>query len=349
MKKKAIKPGGVLAIFCMVLLLTNTKSVVTSGREAIDLCIQTVIPSLFPFIFITKFISRNTFGKSRIFSFFEKLCKIPHGTASVFLIGALGGYPIGAQITQKLYKEKELSRFQAIRMSTFSNNPGPAFLFGVCGLLFTDKYIPMIMWIMQIFSAFIIGMIIPGYLEATPIHPKNTNKSIRIYLQESISTMACICGWIILFRILITICNIWVLSAAPTLIRLIFTGALELTNGCVGLFEISSQGLRFVICSGILSFGGLCITMQTASVLSGLDLKTYTLGKLVHCTLSLFISSILQLFLFSPEEKIIIPIWILIILIFLLALLGYILYNKINVEKRAYMQYNKENKLKEVH
>ena len=68
-------------------------------------------------------------------------------------------------------------------------------------------------------------------------------------------------------------------------------GMLELSNGCIGLFAVDDLPLRFVICSGILAFGGICVFMQIASAANGLSLKQFFLGKGIHTLLSILIAS----------------------------------------------------------
>ena len=77
----------------------------------------------------------------------------------------------------------------------------------------------------------------------------------------------------------------------PVWAQIALMGFLELTNGCCGLALIADVRLRFVLCSGILSFGGICVLLQTASVTKGLSLSGYLKGKLMQTVFSLLLSS----------------------------------------------------------
>ena len=61
-------------------------------------------------------------------------------------------------------------------------------------------------------------------------------------------------------------------------------------HGCCSLTRIENIALRFITCSGILALGGICVTLQTASVTQGLSIKYYYRGKLLQCIFSLVIS-----------------------------------------------------------
>lgn len=342
MKKFGVNPAGVLAAIGILGLVLNADISLRAGADALDLCIHTVIPSLFPFIFLTKIINSGTMFAGPGFMLLEKICKLPQGSGSVFAMGLLGGYPIGAQLVYQRLKSKQISHFQAIRMLTFSNNPGPAFIFGICGLLFRSTTASFALWGIQIISAMIIAFLLPADRQGYHISEITKPDTVRVYLKYSIYAMACICGWIVLFRVILSICNVWIIGSFPSVVKIILTGAIELTNGCLELMNIQNPALRFVLCSGMLSFGGLCVTMQTASVFPNISIINYTLGKFTQCALCVLISMIVQFILFSTEEQWDIPIPLWFITGVSVALLFFILYSKIRVEKKKNIVYNQE-------
>ena len=63
-------------------------------------------------------------------------------------------------------------------------------------------------------------------------------------LQCSLKIMANVCGWIILFRILIAFMTRWVLWLLPVPAQVAITGILELSNGCCALDKISNEELK---------------------------------------------------------------------------------------------------------
>jgi hypothetical protein len=82
----------------------------------------------------------------------------------------------------------------------------------------------------------------------------------------------------------------WVLFRFPPIVRIFITGMLELSNGCISLGVIDNFALRFVMCSVFLSAGGLCVTMQTISVIGSLSPLPYLTGKLRQIFFSLLLS-----------------------------------------------------------
>ena len=103
--------------------------------------------------------------------------------------------------------------------------------------------------------------------------------------------MGIICGWIVLFRVLIAFLDRWVLWLLPQTARVALIGLLELSNGCCELAQVANAPIRFILCSTMLAAGGLCVTAQTISVTPGLSLRYYFLGKVVQILVSLILSS----------------------------------------------------------
>jgi hypothetical protein len=92
---------------------------------------------------------------------------------------------------------------------------------------------------------------------------------------------------VVLFRVILAFGNRWIFWAFPTEVQVVLSGILELTNGCCALGNIEDLGLRFVICSGLLAFGGVCVTMQTVSVAAEIGLGYYFPGKIMQALISI--------------------------------------------------------------
>jgi hypothetical protein len=115
--------------------------------------------------------------------------------------------------------------------------------------------------------------------------------SLSESLKNALSVTAQVCGWVILFRILTIFAQRWFLWLFPDWMAIAFTGFLELTNGCLSLSAVDSERTRFLLCSAMLSWGGLCVGMQTASVAKGLKLSDYLTGKTFQTIFSLLLSA----------------------------------------------------------
>lgn len=299
---------SILAAMGLLVLILDTKTALLGAAEGIGLCISTVIPSLLPFFVLSILLTCALSGASIPFLRpIGWLCGVPKGAESILLIGMLGGYPAGAQSVTQCHRDGRLCRQDAQRMLAFCNLAGPAFLFGIVGLNFSSDYTPWVLWGNHIFSALAVAVITRKKTGNCAVLRSEQPVSLSQALQKSLRIMASVCGWIILFRILICFLQRWFLWYLPTSAQVAITGLLELSNGCCELSRIENEGLRFVIAAGLLSFGGICVTMQTASVTADLKLKPYFCGKLLQLLISLLLAGILQGFLFPLSESITIP------------------------------------------
>ena len=290
---------GTLSALCIIIMILDSNTALIGAASGIDLCIKTVIPALFPFIFLTGIITSTlTDSLGKVFRPIGKLFKIPVGSEAALILGFLGGYPIGAQAIRNLYQAGQLHKKTAQRMLTFCNNPGPAFLFGMVGCLFDSIIVSWLIWCIVILGSFLTAALQPtddtfSCYATTP--PKKAT------IESAIRTMAKICAWVILFKILLTFMDRWIFWILPAETTIIIAGLLELTNGCTFLLCSDNVVFRFCCATVLLSFGGICVTMQTFGVAGELMNKQYFLGKLFQTALSLPLSYITALLLFSQQ------------------------------------------------
>lgn len=294
--KKTSPIVGIAAAVGMLPLILDSKTALLGAQEGISLCLKTIIPSLFPFIVLSILLTGSICGK-RI-PFLQWLCHftgIPEGAESILLSGFLGGYPLGAQLIGTAHKNGSLSHRDARRMLAFCNNAGPAFLFGMAAAVFPGLEMGWILWGIHIVSALLVAFLLPGKERNTVSSSPGNTPTIASALSAAIRAMATICGWVILFRIIICFLNRWFGWFLGNSLRIALMGFLELSNGCCALGAIEHMGLRFVLCSAMLAFGGLCVTMQTITAAPDTDLSLYLPGKLLQTIFSVLLSLLVQL------------------------------------------------------
>ncbi len=296
------KAGAAIpAIFGMCILILDSKTALLGAQEGLSLCIRTVIPSLFPFFVLSILLTGSLMGGDLPFLRpLGRLTGIPLGAESILLAGFLGGYPVGAQSIGTTYEKGQLSDADARRMLAFCNNCGPAFLFGMAASLFPYRWIPWALWAIHIASALAVSWLIPG--TSCQKLPKTQSRTVTLpsALHTAVRVMAGVCGWVILFRVMLAFLDRWFAWLLPTTYRVILAGILELSNGCCALTAIDNLGQRFVLCSAMLAFGGLCVSLQTVSVAGNADIRLYFPGKLLQTAISVLLSLLVQTLL--PQE-----------------------------------------------
>ena len=107
----------IAASIAMLVLILDSPTALSGAKNGIEICLQSVIPSLFPFFVLSILLTSGLTGQRspiiRPLSFFTG---IPQGSESIFLTGLLGGYPVGAQAVGSAYRMGVLTDTEAARM-----------------------------------------------------------------------------------------------------------------------------------------------------------------------------------------------------------------------------------------
>ena len=341
MKKNAKVIYGILSFSTMLIIILDSKCAVSSISGGINLCLETVIPALFPFFILSGILNSCFLGLSFAFMApLRRFCKIPDGIESILLIGLISGYPVGARLATEAYETGCITKESARRMLGFCSNAGPAFLFGMLAGVFTQKITPWILWGIHIISSLIVAHILPWGTQEKCTLPQRDKISINDALHNAIRNIATVCGWVIVFRVVLAFFKKWFLWIFPLELQVLISGLIEISNGCILLQQIQNEGMRFIIASAILAFGGLCVAMQTVSVTGKLGTGYYFPGKFLQTVISIVISCFVHPFLFGENNASNIYLYLLIFLAFLFICL----LRKIVVAFGRRMLYNINNK-----
>lgn len=273
----------------MLVLILDSKTALKGATEGIDLCVRSVIPSLFPFFVLSSMLTSSVSGRNGAWlQFIGKIFHVPAGAETLLLTGILGGYPVGARAVSQAVEEGQLSPIAGRRMMAFCSNAGPSFIFGIAAGMFPEFSAGWLLWAIQILSAMVTARFFPG--EGSAAVKGGKCRGITEAVRDSVRAMANVCAWVILFRVLIVILDRWFLWLLPDVWAVFISGLLELSNGCLLLDKINDPGVRFILCSAMLSFGGICVTMQTLSQATAVDSRLYLPGKTIQACISVILA-----------------------------------------------------------
>ena len=125
-----------LCALSAALLLLRPAPAMEAVREALRLCSETIVPSLFPFLVFSALLTAllPTAALDRALSpLMRPIFRLSGDCGAVLALGFAGGYPVGVRTTAALYRQGTLRRSEAQRLLAFCNNSGPGFLLGVVG------------------------------------------------------------------------------------------------------------------------------------------------------------------------------------------------------------------------
>lgn len=293
-EKKQKIAAGIIACMCCALLVMFSQAALDSARKAINLWMTDVLPALLPFFICAGFlqnIGAMTYLKSGSFP---------------FVMSILSGYPMGAGIIGDLKRNGDISSDEAKRMLAYCSTSGPAFVIGAVGAgMLASGSMGMI-----IAAAHYTGAVMNGFLynKMFPTDPKERSKNISIpdrsndhtegrhSIQEaltdsilaSLRSMGIILAYIVIFMFVTDI-----LTIGGTLdfvekpwIEALIKGLIEMTVGCeavAGCIAVTNE-LKCILCSFMISWGGLSVIGQTMSMLTdtGIPMGYIFLTKLTH-------------------------------------------------------------------
>lgn len=258
MNRKTVLAAG----FGTMMLILDSRCAADSARQALELCIKTVIPSLFPmFVLSGLLISGISVSSGRFLSLPECILGLPPGTGALFLLGIIGGFPVGAQCISQAVESNNLSRLDGERMLGFCNNCSPAFLFGIAGGLFSDLRIPALIFLIQLESAMLVARFTAFDAKAC-CTVKTRPCTLPDAVLRATKSMISVCAWVVLAGVVTGFLKRWVFPLLPMPAPQIVTGLLEVTGGVLALAEIPERSLRFLLSAVFVCFGGFSVWMQ---------------------------------------------------------------------------------------
>ena len=274
-------------------LLWDAAGAAEAVRHGIELCLASVIPALFPFFAVSSLLVLLGAGRAaRILERpFRALFRCGGAGAAAFLLGMLGGYPVGAATVASLVRQGDVSPAEGRRLLAFCNNAGPSFIIGVAGLtVFGSARTGAYLYLIHITAAMAAGFLLRGRRAVTggTYHPPARPGLISAFLsavQGAASAMGRVCAFVVFFLVLLSLTERLTGPLPPGA-----AGFLELTNG---VLRLSPTRTGFITAAALLGWGGLSVHCQTASVLDGTNvpLDRYFLGKALQSLLSALLAA----------------------------------------------------------
>lgn len=303
---------GVAIVISVVGLLVLPQLASQAARDGITLCLDIIVPSLFPFFVLStltvelglaQYLGRILEGVMR------PLFRLNGACSAAVVMGFLGGYPVGARTAIALYEKGNCTKTEAERLLSFCNNSGPAFILGAVGAgIFGGSKVGWLLYLAHVLASLTVGLVFRFYKFREPAgrSPRQDNKKVvRLSaaftdsVRSSFNAMLNVCAFVIFFAVAIRLLYAsGILSESPLL-----AGLIEVTSGLWMLKGLGTDiAQKLAMAAFMLGWAGLSVHCQVLSFIgeSGLRSWTYIVGKLMHGGISsLYIWVILKVFNFS--------------------------------------------------
>lgn len=287
MRRRILPTLSLLGV--MALLLLCSADAAQAVRDALALCVQSVIPALFPFFVVSSlFIDLGcaaVLGRS-LAPIMRWLFGVSGAGGTAFLLGIIGGYPVGGRTAGELYRSGQCEREECERLLAFCNNAGPSFILGIAGLgCFGSVRVGAWLYLIHVGAAVMVGLLFRSTSRQMGRPEKTETPRWADALIEAVRggamSMVSICAFVVFFLVILRL-----FSRFTGIQHGAILGIVEMTNG---ILRLANDRRGFIWAAGLLGWGGLSVHCQTAAVLSGsgLSLKRYFIGKALQAAISM--------------------------------------------------------------
>lgn len=306
---KKITDAGSTLLFILISLyaLLHGSEVAAYTREALSLCGKALIPSLFPFMFLSRFFTETgTAGRAgRLLSpVLSPVFGVRRDLCGALLVGLLGGFPNGAYAAGAAYASGKCSRSEAERIVALADNASFAFLLTtvgvyVLGSLRAGFILAAASVLTVLTNAWLLRLFYPTdeqQGEASLEKPRPMAVAFCASLRAACHGILYICGYVTVF---------YTFSGALTAhlaehreISAVVHGLLELSGAVVEAADFDFPR-SYVLCAAFVGFSGLCVWFQVSDICHeyGLSARPFVFTRLSGCVLCPCFTALLLLIL----------------------------------------------------
>ncbi|MDR0292643.1 MAG: sporulation protein [Oscillospiraceae bacterium] len=312
--------AGLMLALAALGLLIAPRTTSEAAREGLYICIDVLIPSLFPFFVLSTLTIE--LGLARIIGralepATRPLFRVGGPCAAAVALGFLGGYPVGAKCAISLYEKGQCSKEEAERLLSFCNNSGPAFILGAAGVgILGSTRAGWLLYLTHTAASLTVGLLFRFYGKNSPSGKEAAAEREREEVprlsaafiksvKSSFASVFYISSFVIFFTAAIRLLyTSGVLPMAADALSGLFaplgmtkeaaqnllTGLIEITSGLFSLQGGATARLagKMAMAAFMLGWAGLSVHCQVLSFIgqSGLSPRTYIAGKLLHGLIS---------------------------------------------------------------
>ncbi|MGE5550335.1 MAG: sporulation integral membrane protein YlbJ [Bacteroidota bacterium] len=325
---------AVAAGFLTFSLVLYPEEALQAAVEGMGLFWKIVFPSLLPFFVLSEVLlglGLVHFVGVLLEPLMRPVFNVPGVGAFAMSMGLAAGYPMDAVITGKFRRKGMCTRIEGERLLAFTNTADPLFIFGAVAVgMFGLAKLGVVLGVAHYLSSFTVGFIFRFYrygergsdqvagreegnllrraartlLRARKEDGRPFGRLLGEAVRESIATLLMICGFIMLFSVLVRIFTVFgvmrlitplvaaclgTIGLSPSLVPAVLRGLLEIDLGTVAASVAAAPLLqRAVIASAVIAWSGLSVHGQVASVLTGTDIRMgpYVFARFCHAILA---------------------------------------------------------------
>lgn len=291
---KNFPSAAVLAVAAVALISAILAFPAVAAREvgeALRLCAEMLIPSLFPLTVASELAVRSgAMGAvaKPLARPISSLLGVGERAVEVYILGLLGGYTAACRCAIMLLERGELTRRECESIIALSSLPSVGFVVGFVGSgLFGEARVGWWLWGISVASTVLLGAtnrIFPSSGRAV-VRDRHKEKPLGTAaltvraISGGAQAMLLVCGCVVFFSVVGGIaCEILPQGASAVVMPM-----LEITSGVVEGARLGGR-LGAAVCAACIGHSGLCVHCQIIALTesAGLDYRKYFALKIVQ-------------------------------------------------------------------
>ncbi|MBR2479093.1 MAG: hypothetical protein IKB47_01650 [Clostridia bacterium] len=261
---------SVMAVFFFL-----SKQTASAVLSALELCLKSVVPSIFPFMVLSRLLVECGGGElfARLFGrLTQRVFGLSGSAATPIFLGALCGFPIGAVVCERLYRSGELSLDELELLIGVVSLPSPAFVINAVGVnMLGDQRKGLALYFLLLGVSLAIGLVVcrsslrktndsPPALRLTPSRKRLSEVTVDA-VSSSATALLSVCAYTAFFSTLSKALE--TALSLPETVSILLKGALEFSGGC---YAASGHPYAFSLCALVLGWSGVGVHFQIMSV-----------------------------------------------------------------------------------
>lgn len=297
----------------LVYTLSNPIQTAYHAKKAVEICISSLVPSLFIFMVLSRMLSHLCSSCPSDMKFIRCLSQIlnlPPTLIPMCITGLFCGAPSGAFGISRIYGEGSCSKDEAERACILANNCSAAFILSFISSVLGSRTAGLYILISNILATVFIYMVFfrKGKHKYTVQYTKSKEEDFGNMVTESISSSitatVTMCGFVIFFYTLSSILcdNISGIIGKESLsfFNAVISSLLEISTGILHIGNLDGTG-SVVTAASAVAFMGISMLLQTGEIMRKHEISTgnFYISKILCAIVSPIIAVIIMLL--SPE------------------------------------------------
>ena len=285
--------AAMAACLLLSILLLRSPALAAQGfASGLRLCVDTVLPALFPFFVICEWLLTLHQGHSRLLRGTARLLGMQREEGALALLLAwFGGYAVCARLTGRLSRAGTLNARESALLMMLGCCSSPGFVIGcVGGLMLGSLRLGILLYGLQLaanlLSTLLCVPLLPPKRALAAAPPAQTEEAPAGFSQavgSAVTSCLNVCGCVLFFRVVGAVAAPFLPQAAPA--RPLVSALLEITAGCADFAALGGRAALYGCCL-CLSALGLSVWAQLSLLLRGaVSLRLLALNRLLHLLL----------------------------------------------------------------